>query len=135
MDLVQGLERLTLLRVDWDGTVHLLHSFLSLLVVPYTIDQRLLAFFEELPSEGLPPVTEIPVDAFLMRRVVRAIMRDNHHVHVEGVPPPCWQLMLCKRAGKLKEDTQYIAFWGLTFGPLNGVSCLLGRGAIITEAS
>ena len=45
--------------VDQDIIVHLLHSFFSTPVGPYSTDRRLFAFLGELPAEGLPTVAEI----------------------------------------------------------------------------
>ena len=70
--LVLGLECLALTEVDWYGTVRLLHSFFSVPVSPYSTDQRLFSFIRKLPSEGLPPVVEIPGYDFAVRHAIRA---------------------------------------------------------------
>ena len=49
-----GLERLTLLGVDRDGTVHVSHLLFYVMVGPYDTDRRLLAFSGDLPMEGPP---------------------------------------------------------------------------------
>ena len=64
---VQGMERLALLGVDRDGTVHLLNSFFYVLVGPYSTDRRLIDFVGEFPSEGLSPVKDILVNDFVVR--------------------------------------------------------------------
>ena len=55
VDPAAGLEHLTLLGVDRDGTVHILHSFFSVPVGPYATTRRLLAFSGDLPTE-VPPL-------------------------------------------------------------------------------
>ena len=70
---VPGLAGLTLLGVDHDGEAHVLHSFFSILVGLYDLDRRLFGCCGELPPEGIPAITEIPV--------------DNHIVHLERVLP------------------------------------------------
>ena len=47
-DLVPGMEFLTLLGVNQDGTVHLLHSFFSILIGQYFTDRWLFAFVWDL---------------------------------------------------------------------------------------
>ena len=121
--------------VNRDGTVHLLHSSFFVPVGPYSTDRLLSAFVGELPAEGLPLVADILGEAFAVWGAVRAALRDDHQVHVEGVPPPLWQSMPCERAGKLQEDGRDLAFQGLTFVPPDGASGFLGRGANIYEAS
>ena len=82
VDPAPGMESLTLLGIDPDGMVHLLHSFLSVLVGPYTTDRRLLAFSADLPQEGLPPATELPVEFFAVRRTISTVLRKDHRVHI-----------------------------------------------------
>ena len=53
-ETVLFLERLILIGFDRDGTVHLLHLFLSVLFDPYSRDQRLLELFGDLPSDPPP---------------------------------------------------------------------------------
>ena len=54
-----GLERLCLLGVDQDGTVHLFHWLLSVLVGLNFTDGRLFDWRGELPEEVLPLVAEL----------------------------------------------------------------------------
>ena len=65
---------------------------------PYDPDQRLFGCRGELPAEGLPAITEIPVASFAALRAVSAMSREDHLVHLEGVPPSGWQVMPCERA-------------------------------------
>ena len=135
VDPVLGLDHLTLLGVNWDGTVYLLHPFFSVTVDPYFTDWRLLTFVGGLPLEGLPPVTELLVDAFTLRHAIHAVPWANHYVHVEGVPPPHWHLMPLKRVKKLQEDAQDLSFRGLKFLSPNGALSLLVQSTNIAEAS
>ena len=135
MDPFLGLERLTLLGVNRDGTVHLLHLFFSVPVGPYYMDRRLLDFIGEFTSEGLPPATDPLVGVLAVRRVICAVPHADHHVHVEGVTLPIWKLMSCEREENIQEDAQDMDLQGLNFFPPGGALCLLGQGANISEAS
>ena len=86
-DPFPGFERMWLLQLDPDVTVHILHSMLSVPVNLYSMYQSLFAFRGELPLEGLSPVVEITMDAFLVRRSVRAVPRADNISHLEGVSP------------------------------------------------
>ena len=59
---VPGLERVTLVGIDEDRRVHLMHSLFSVRVNVYSTECRLFACLGELPAEGLPQVTEILPD-------------------------------------------------------------------------
>ena len=72
---------------DWDGMVHILYSLFSVPVGLYSMDQRLLSFVRYIPSEGLPLVTDILVDALLVWRAIRAVLQAGHQVHVEVFYP------------------------------------------------
>ena len=69
-DPVPGFGRVVLLQVDLEGTVQLLHSLLSVSVGLYSMARRLFACCGELPLEGFPPVVDLPMDTFLVRRSV-----------------------------------------------------------------
>ena len=60
VDLVPGMEFPALMGAGRGGTVHLLKSLLSNLVVLYSTDRQLLTFSGEIPSEGLLLVADIP---------------------------------------------------------------------------
>ena len=81
------MERLSLLMVDQDGEVHVLHSSFSLQVGPYATKRRLLDFRGELTSEGLPPTADIPVASLTVRQTTRNVPREEHMVHAEGISP------------------------------------------------
>ena len=81
------LVALTLLKVDWDGEAHIIHSLFSVPVGPYDPYHQLFGCRGELPPEGLPAITDIPVASFLARRGISAVPLDNHIVHMEGVSP------------------------------------------------
>ena len=70
-----------------------------------------------------------------MQGYICAVPRTDHKLHFEGVSLPHWQAMPHKRAGKIQEYARDLAWWGLTFFPPDGASCLLGQGANISEAS
>ena len=91
VDPVPDFERVALFQVDLDKTVHLMHSLLSVPVGLYSTARRLFACCGELPLEGLHLVVELPVDAFSVRRSLRAVPRADHISHLEGVPPSAWQ--------------------------------------------
>ena len=52
---VSGLERVTLVGVDPDGRLHLMHSLFSVRFNLYSTECRLFACLGKLPVEGLPP--------------------------------------------------------------------------------
>ena len=55
-------------------------------------------------------------------------------LHVEGISPSDWQTTPCKRARR-KEDGRDLAFWGLTFLPLDATARLLGAPRNMAEVS
>ena len=65
---VLGLAERTLLGVDRDGEAHILHSLFSVPVGPYDPGQWLFGCRGELPAEGLPTITKIPVASFAAQR-------------------------------------------------------------------
>ena len=86
---VPGLEHLALMGVGQDDTLHLLHLLLYFLVFSYSIDKILLAFVGEITLDPSPPlVTELPINAFAVRRTIYAVTQEDHRIRVEGVPPP-----------------------------------------------
>ena len=95
---VPGLAGLMLLGVERDGGAYILHSFFFVSVKPYNPDRRLFGCHGDLPSEGLPGITGIPVDSFAERRVVSAVLWEYYIVHMEGVSPSSWRTKSCKRA-------------------------------------
>ena len=115
---VPGLERVTVVGLDPDGRVLLMHSIFSVRFNVYLTQRRLFACLGELPSEGLPPVVEIPDKAFVSRRTVLAVPRVDHVTHLGGVSLLDWQKKPCKRAVK-SAGTEYVdlACRGLTFAP------------------
>ena len=103
VDLVPSFDGVALLQVNPDGTVHLLHSFFSVPAGLYSVSWGIFAFRGELSSEGLPPVVELPVYTFGVRRSVRAVPREYNVSHLEGVTPSVWQSTPCKRSGKAAD--------------------------------
>ena len=98
-----SLAHLALLTVNWDGETHVLHSLFSVPVRPYNPDRRLFGCCGELPSEGLPAITDIPVAPFAVRCIVNAVPWGYHIVHVEGVSTPSWRSTPCERASGKAE--------------------------------
>ena len=84
---VLGLADLTLLGVDREGGAHIVHSLFSVPVGPYDPDRRLFDCRGELPTEGVPAITEIPVASLAALTAVSAVSQEDHRVHLEGVPP------------------------------------------------
>ena len=72
VDTVPGFEWLTLIGIDQNLTVNLLHLLFSVLVGLYYTALRLFNCRGELPSEGLHLLLRLPVDDFGVRRSVRA---------------------------------------------------------------
>ena len=85
VDTVFGFDWVGILQVDPDGKVHFLHSMFSVPVDLYSTARRLFAYQGELPLEGLTPVVELPVDVFLVRRSVRAVLMEDHISHIDGL--------------------------------------------------
>ena len=131
---VPGLADLTLLGVDRDGGTHILHSLFSVPVGPYDPDRRLFGCRGELPTEELPAITEIPVASFTALRAVSAMYREDHRVHLEGVPPSVWQAMPCKRVNH-KEDGRSLSCRGLTFLPPDAAAPLFHLEGSVGEFS
>ena len=88
---VPELERITLIGIDADGRVHLMHSLLSVLVNVYSTECHLFACLYKLPAQGLPPVTEISPDFFAARRSVCAVLLMDHIAHLGGISPRDWE--------------------------------------------
>ena len=100
---VPGFEWVALLQVNPDRTVHLLNSLFSIPFILYSIAQQLFACRGDLSSKVLPPVVELPVDAFGVRRFVTATLRADHVSHLKGFTPYMWQAMPCGRVGIATE--------------------------------
>ena len=84
---VPSLTGLTFVGVYRDRVSHTLHSFFSVPVGPYDLYRQLFGFRGELPPEGLPTITDIPVDSFSSRRGVGAMPLKVHIIHPEGASP------------------------------------------------
>ena len=84
---VPGLENVTLVGVDEDGRVNLMHSLFSVPVNVYSTECCLFACVGEIPSEGLPQVTELLPDFFAAR-------------HPGRISPRNWQTNPCEHAAK-----------------------------------
>ena len=127
---VPSLESVTLVVVDEDGRVHLMHSLFSVRVNVYSTEGRLFTCLGELPTKGLPQVTEILPDFFAARRSVRAVPHMDHIAHLDGFYPRDWQTKPCKISAKA-AGTEYVnlACRGLAFLPADYADWLLGRTA------
>ena len=113
---VPGLVGLKPFGVERDGGAHILHSFFSVPVEFYGPDRRLFGCYGELPSEGLPTTTEIPVPSFAVRRGVSAMLWEYHIVHLEGVSPSSWKTTPCEWASS-KAEGRNLTCRGITFLP------------------
>ena len=120
---VLGLAELTLMGVEWDRGAHILHSLFSVPVGPYDPDRRLFGCRGELPPEGLPAITNIPVASFAALRAVSALSREDHRVHLEGPPPSGWRTAPCGRASN-KEEGRSLSCQGLTILPPDATASL-----------
>ena len=148
LDPVPGLDRVTLVGVDLDVMVHLMHSILSVWVDIYLAIRRLFSCLGDLPAKGLPLVVDIPHEAFSAQRSVLSIPPVDHVTHLGGVSPPYWQKNPCKRVGKTAGTYYFdLDLRGLTFvtpdfaawllewevdGPLNVLEALKGLLPLIT---
>ena len=90
VDHIPGLERLDLIGVDQDRTVHILHLLFSAPVDLYSTIRRIFACQGELPSEGLPPVVDITHESFAARRPISTVLRVDHTTHLGGIFPSDW---------------------------------------------
>ena len=129
-----GMEHLTLLGVNRDGTVYVLHSFFSVPVGRYSTDRRLLDFSGDRPMEGIPPMMDLPMASFTVRHVVCAVTREDHIFHIEGIPPSSWKMTPCNRAENNTESRDLTCL-GITLFPLYGDSWLLGLYMNISDTS
>ena len=87
VDPVPGLDRVTVVRVDPDRRVHLMHSLFSFRVELYSTQPHLFAGLGNLPPEGLPPVAEIPDEAFAARHSVRFVPQVDPVTHLGRISP------------------------------------------------
>ena len=74
--------------------MHILHSLFSVPVELYSATRCIFACQGELPNECLPPLVELLVESFAMHRVVRAVPRADHVIHMGGVSRPIGSLFL-----------------------------------------
>ena len=88
---VPGFKRVALLQVNLDRTVHILNLLFSVPVGPYSTARRIIACRGEPTSEGLPPLVDLPMEDIGVRRSVRAVQREEHISHLEGVTPFMWK--------------------------------------------
>ena len=133
--MVPGFERVALMQVDQDGTMHLLHLLLSVPVDLYSTSRRLFNFRVDLSINGFLPFVELPVDVFRVQRSVLAVPRADHVSRLEGVTPYVWQARPCKRVTNSEEGGRNLACQGLTFMSLDSVARLLETSANIAEVS
>ena len=100
LDLIPGLERVALVRLDPDRMVHLLNSLLSVRVDLYLTSRRLFTFQGEFSAEVLPPVVGITHEAFAERRSIRAVPQVYHVIHLGGISLLDWHTIPCESLGK-----------------------------------
>ena len=49
------------------------------------------------------------MEAFTVRRSMRAVPQDDQVIHLEGVAPNVWQSVTCERVGKLSSGGSDLA--------------------------
>ena len=101
----------------------------------YSTARRLFTCRGELPSEGLPPMVEMIMDAFGVRCSMRTVLRVDQVSHLEGVTPSVWQSIPYKRVGKEAEGGRDLTFQGITFVSTDGAAPLLDIKFNIAESS
>ena len=115
VDIIPGMEQVTLVGVDLDGMVHIFHLLLFFRVYLYLTSRFLFACWLELPTEGLPVVVEIPHESFAVQRSVCAMPQVYHVTYLGGIYLSGWQTMPCNRAGKTAvSEYLYLTCWGLS---------------------
>ena len=128
MGLVPGLKRVTMVGLDLDGRVFLMHLLFSIRVNVYLTHRRLFACRGEISSEGLPPVVYIHVEALPAWRSVCAVPRVNHVTRLGKISLLDCQTKPCERAAK-STGTEYVEldFRGLNFVPPDCAYWILQR--------
>ena len=121
---VPGEAGLTLIEVDRDVGAHILYSLFSVLVGTYAPDRWLFGCCRELPPEGIPTITEIPVTSFAARRDVSDVPREDHIVYLEVVSTSRWWTMPCKKVSG-KAYGKNLTYRGLTFLPPDAATSLI----------
>ena len=104
---VPGLEQVTLVGLDPDRRVLLVHSLFSVWFNIYLIHRRLFNCLGDLPAKGLPLVVDIPHKDFAAWCSVSAVPRVNHITHLGGISSLDWQTKPYKRAVK-SAGTEYV---------------------------
>ena len=72
------LAGITLIRVNQDRTVHLLHLLFSVPFGMYSTSRQIFACLGKLPEKGLPLVFKILTEAFAVWRSIPTIPRADH---------------------------------------------------------
>ena len=109
------------------------NSMFSVLVGPNYISHRLFACHGELPRYGLPPKDEIPMEAFVVQRSLRAVPRADHVSPLERVTPSVWQATPRERAMKISEGGRDLACQALIFVNPDGGARLLDTTYNVAE--
>ena len=118
VDHIHSLEQVSLIGVDQDITLHLLHSLLFVPFNLYCTSRYLLVCRGELTSEETPTVVEIVHKSLVARRSIHAMPRVDHVSHLGGISPPHWQTILFERVGKIAGAEHYnVDCRGLTLAP------------------
>ena len=120
---VPGLERVTLVGVDKDGRVHIMHSLFSVRVNVYSTECQLFACLRKLPAEGLPPVMEISPKLFAARHSVHAVPQSDHIAHLGGISSLDLKTKPCERA--VGPDNINLACRGMAFFPYDFAAWIL----------
>ena len=95
-----------------------MHLLLFVRVDMYSTSPSLSACMGELPAEVLPPVVDIPHEAFSVRCSIFAVPLVEHVMHFWGISPPDLLTRPCEMAVTTAcADYHDLAFRGLTFVP------------------
>ena len=126
VDLIPIMEQLTLVRVNTDRMVHLVHLLFSVRDDIYSTSRCLFVCLGKLPVKVLPPLVEISHKAFLERLFVHAVPLVAHITHLGRISPPDWNMRSCKSASETAgADYLNLGCRRLTFVPPDCVAWLL----------
>ena len=122
---VPGLVRVTLVGVDEDGRVHLMHLLFSVRINVYSTECHIFACLGELPSEGLPQVTEILPGIF--RGTALCLRHSAHGPHFppgRDLPSPLADeaMQACRKGCRDRPQKLGLPGLGVPPGGLRGVA-------------
>ena len=88
VDLIPILDQVTFVGVETYRMVHCMHFIFSVRVDLYLTSRRLFACLGDLPAEGLPPVVDIPHEAFAALRSIAPCHEWTTSLTLGGSPLP-----------------------------------------------